>query len=475
LTALSYEVIDIYLPIWQQDQTDTRTDGLVPGNPRSAGNLQTPKLESLLCSLREHINDAIKFQKLAPWPTAASSYTERQEGNWWISWLSSLVLPVALLKLFTSLIARCYSKQSGSQPLTISTVQPALAPVVNLPSKKLKPETHRAPLTDLYTVLSHKLKCGCHFVHLGLRSAPVSPSESGFSSSGLENPALICSLFVTLDLRTSMDSYVIEDPLYLKVLRHKSSNESASYPISTPPQSPTMPLTSCSTIITSPVGSRHCLRCETPAQTEFLVQSARPPVCCPPANTLSNSPTYNPILTLRDILTSDSQEGNTIKLQDEDRLLLADKFVYWVTQYYDTPWLRDLDTHKIRFFTRYENDPKYANWTPYISASLRSTSLEPRKYNNELRALGLVLLQLGLNKLPDYFPDNDWAQIIEIASCDLPSTLGARYTHIVKKLLTEGGEGDRRGGKQIDDLAHEIRQRLAGVLHFLSPQHCGLE
>ena len=374
----------------------------------------------------------------------------------WISWLPGLlaISVAAMLNLFTSLIVRRSNKQSGSEPLTTPTIRCAPAPVL----------THRTTFTDLYTVLSHKLKCRCHFVHLRLHSAPMSSSESGFSLSGLENPGSICSLFITLDLRTS--SY--EDPLYLKVSRLRSGNGSAMHPISAPPPSPTRHSASCSRIITEPVGSKHCLQCETPTRTEFLVESARHPAHSLSTNAPPSPPTYKPILTLRDILASDSQEGNTIILRDEDRLYLADKLVRWALQHYDTPWLHCLDTHEIRFFTRHENDPNYANWTPYISASFTRTPPGCRRYNDELRALGSVLLQLGLNKVPDYFPDNDWAQIIKIASHDLPSTLGMRYTRIVQKLLLEGAKGDRMEWERINDLESEAISIIQKTLGFLS-------
>jgi len=172
-----------------------------------------------------------------------------------------------------------------------------------------------------------------------------------------------------------------------------------------------------------------------------------------------SSPSGDPILTLHDILAS-------IRLRDEDRLHLADKLARWVLQYYDTPWLRGLGAREIRFFTRHEDDTNYANWTPYISASFTRTLPECRKSNNELCALGSVLLQLGLNKLPDNFPDIDSEQNIKIAFHYLPRTLGMRYTRIVEKLLSEGAKGDRMEGEQIDSLTREITSKVDKILGF---------
>jgi len=416
------------------------------------------KLKLLLLDLQDHIDDAIMFQKLTP------HYREWQKGNLWINWLHGLVV-IPVVNLLTSIVARCCGRQSGSQPSTLPSKGPESEPStlrLRVPSPEACPTT----LADLYTVLSRELKCRCHLVHLGLCSAPVSPSISGSSSHVPGDQRSICSLFITLDLSTCMDRYASEDPLYLMVSRQISG--SGSY-------TPTLPSighsTTCSRIITSPIGSKHCLRCETPARPEFVLESAHHPVCPPPTDLSPTPPPRNPILTLHDILESHSQKQKpecTIELRNEDRLRLAGTLTRWALQYYDTPWPRVLDTREIRFFTRHENDPNYANWTPYISASFTRTSPERPKYNSELCALGLVLLQLGLKKRPDYFPDNDWEQISKIASQSLPSTLGIKYTRIVEKLLIEGAKGDRMEEEQIDGLERDIRSKIDWILGFLS-------
>ena len=396
--------------------------------------IRMSELRRLLLELEEHIDDAIILPKLTP------HYSEWQKRNLWINWFRGLVIiPVA--NLFTSLIARCCGRQSGSEPSTLHS---------RGPGSEACPTT----LAHLYTALSRELNCPCHHAHLGLRDAPVNPSDQ----------ESICSLFITLDLSTCMDRYASQDPLYLTVSRNISSNESAMHPISTHTLSSIGHSATCSRIITSPIGSRHYLQCETPARIEFLLKSARHPAC-PPLTDLS------PILTLHDILESHSQNQRperTIELRNEDRLRLANTLARWALQYYHTPWPRVLDTREIRFFTRHENDLNYANWTPYISASFTGASPERPKYNSELCALGSVLLQLGLKKRPDYFPDNDWEKIIKIASQSLPSTLGIKYTRIVEKLLIEGAKRDRMEGEQIDGLEHDIRSKIDWILGFLS-------
>ena len=397
-------------------------------------------LKRLLFQLHKRIDDAIILQKLVP------GYSERQKGNLWISWLLGLVVVplVATLNLFTSLAARCCGGKSGLEP------------------RGPESEAHHTALTDLYTVLSRTLRCRCHFVHLGLCSAP------GVLGSTY-------SLFITHNLSTCMVRYVSEDPPYLKASRRISNHGGYINPTSPDTASPIGDSAPgpCSSIVSLPPGSTHRLQCETLIGTEFLVESLYPRCfpsspSSPPADTPPIPPSYNPIPTLHDILVSCSQEGNITELLGEDRLRLAKKLAHWVLEYYGTPWLHSLDTQEIRFFTQHENDSSCANWTPYISASFMRTSSERRKYNNELYALGSVLLQLGLDKLPDYSLDNNWAQIIDIASHCLPSTLGWNYTRIVKKLLTEGAKGDRMEGEQIDDLAREIRLEIDKVLRLLS-------
>ncbi|CUS09923.1 unnamed protein product [Tuber aestivum] len=415
---------------------------LVSGTLDPAAGARDPSartlvLERLAGELKMHINDAITFRKSAPCPRTAP-------GCSWISWLSGpAIAPAVILKnFFTSLIPSCYSEQSRSNPSTASTIQCALS----------KSETNPTTLTELYNVLSRELGCRCHFAHLGLCSASVDPSESGSSLKELGSPGSICSLFVTLDLSTLMASYVDKDPLYFKISRPRSGDGNGAQPTSPLPQSPTGHSTSCSRITTSPLGSKHSLRCEAPSRTKFLIESTRPP----PAGAPSKSPTYKPVLTLRDILAPHFQEGNTMSWE-EDRLRLAAKLARWVRLHYDTPWLGDLDPQKICFFRRYENNPNYANWTPYISVSFERPSDPCGKNNGGLYALGLVLLELGLSKPPHHSPDDDdraWA--VRIASRDLLCTLGKRYQRIVEQLLAEGGEAGRMEGKQIDELESKI-------------------
>ncbi|RPA89070.1 hypothetical protein L873DRAFT_1849487 [Choiromyces venosus 120613-1] len=189
---------------------------------------------------------------------------------------------------------------------------------------------------------------------------------------------------------------------------------------------------------------------------EFLVKSTSPPLCSPKTSTPSNPPMLQPILTLREILVSHSKGESSIKLWDKDRFLLAAKLGQWVLQHHDTPWLRDLDASEIRFFTRYESDSNYANWTPCLSTSFKRLSLAYGQRNKELYALGLVLLELGLKKSLAYVP-GDEAGVLRVASRDLLTSLGRRYRAIVEKLLKEGKSGDSIDEKLINGLENDIK------------------
>ncbi|PWW73721.1 hypothetical protein C7212DRAFT_365980 [Tuber magnatum] len=413
-----------------QQETENKTENQSSGNSESTQTPQISEFKQLLNELQDFVNEAIDYQKLAQ-DIIAPGHGDQCDGNSWIS---------LLFGIFTALVAMLNTRSpSASAP--------------PLPSQTPKSKTNRIALTDLYNVLSRELRCQCHIVHLGLCSAFVDPSESGSSPNELGNPGSICSLFITRDLSAPKARYVSEDLLYLKASRHRSSDRSTLPPGFTLPSSPTGDSTYCSRIITSPVSSKYCLQCEAPARTEFLIESAH--------NTCGS------ILTLHDILTSHSQNGGTVKPGVEDRHLLATKLVRSVLRRYDTPWLRDLNTQKICFFTRYEDNPNHANWTPYISASFGRAPLACGK-SNELYALGLVLLELGLDGRPGYFLGNDRARTTEIALRDLPRTLGRRYKIIVKKLLAEGEKADRMGRGQIDDLESEIISIIEWNLGILS-------
>ncbi|KAG0138451.1 hypothetical protein HOY82DRAFT_582571 [Tuber indicum] len=332
---------------------------------------------------------------------------------------------------------------SESDPLQTSTVSSLPTPGEPVNSEQLKSKQNHV-INDLYNLLSRELDCECHFTHLSLCSVSADPSSVRPMDS-------ICSFFVTLDLNTCMDTYAAGHPLGLTASRPLT-------PTPTPPH--TENPTGCSTIITSPVGSQHLLVCQSRTRIEFLLKSTCPSVGSPSANARSKA---QPILTLRKLLGSHSRGETSMKLGDRDRLLLAAKLAQWALQYNDTHWLYDLDACKIRFFTRYESDLNCGSWTPYLSTALNGPSPAHNERGGGLYALGLVLLELGLQgPLIDVLQSK---AAIRTALRKLLTKfgLGYRYRCIVKELL----EGRSRE-KLINDLEHWIISIEEKYLKYLT-------
>jgi len=345
--------------------------------------------------------------------------------------------------------------QSGLCSLRTST--PSSLSVTALPGnrERFQVKSNRVILDHLYHTLSREVGCPCHFIHLCLRSVSVDLWDSILR--WLMGPGSICSLFVTLNLKTSMDTYrhVDQHPLHLTVSGSGSGNMGGMPRacVPTPPHTGCSP-PPCSNIVTSPVGSRHHLAHPDSTRTKFLLKSACPPACCPNSGTLSNPPKLRPVVTLRELLESHSQKESCIKLVERDRFLLAAKLARWVLQHYGTPWLRGLNTCEIRFFTRYEPDLtcNYANWTPYISTTFNRS---PPEHDGGLYNLGLVLLELGL-KEPLTGAYDLRNSVPKAALRRLLVSLGRSYTEVVEKLLSERRGADSIEEKLIKDLEQKI-------------------
>ena len=354
--------------------------------------------------------------------------------------------------------------QSGSCSSRTST--PSSLSVSALPGnrERFQVKSNRVILDHLYHTLSREVGCPCHFIHLCLRSVSVGLWDSILR--WLMGPGSICSLFVTLNLKTSMDIYrhVDQHPLHLTVSGSGSGNMGGMR-VPTPPHTGCSP-PPCSNIVTSPVGSRHHLAHPDSTRTKFLLRSARPPPCSPNSGTPSNPPELRPIVTLRELLEYHSQRDSCIKLVERDRFLLATKLARWVFQHYGTPWLRDLNACEIRFFTRYEPDLtcNYANWTPYISTTLNRP---PPENDKGLYNLGLVLLELGL-KEPFTGAYDLRNSVPKVALRRLSASLGRSYTEVVNKLLSEGRGSDSIEEKLIKDLENKINSIEEKALEFFS-------
>ncbi|RPA92066.1 hypothetical protein L873DRAFT_1838521 [Choiromyces venosus 120613-1] len=407
-------------------KTEIESEKPVSVNLKLRGSPREPELEELLVELKENVDFVSKLRQLTYDPT-----------------------------------------RPGSRPFKTSSIPspPASEPLNN--SEKSKSKQKRVILNTLYNVLSEDLVCRCHFVHLCLCSVPAAHSNHVSSSRKPMDPGLICSFFITLDLKNSMDTYAGEDPLYLTASRRGFGNTSVMPPTPRLTPSPTGYSTSCSKIITSPPGFRHHLVHSAPPPLEFLLESTKPPSCSPKTYTPSNPPTLQPILTLREILVSHFEGKSKIEL--EDRFFLAAKLGQWVLQHHDTPWLRDLDANEIRFFTRCESDSKYGNWTPYISTSFKELSYGYGQPNKEFYALGLVLLELGLEKPLVYVRGGgkDEARILRVGTRDLSKTLGRTYKSVVEKLLEKGKSGDSIDEKLISELENDMKFIKAKALDFL--------
>ncbi|KAG0638883.1 hypothetical protein HOY80DRAFT_129246 [Tuber brumale] len=331
--------------------------------------------------------------------------------------------------------------ESESDPLQTSTVSSLSSSGESTNSEQLGSERN-CIINDLYNLLSRELCCRCHLTHLSLCSVSADPSSTNPMDS-------ICSFFVTLDLNTSMNTDAARNPLCLTASRP---------PVPTPTPPHTERPTGCSRIITSAIPSKHSLVCQSLTRIEFLIKSTLP---TPNPSTHPNSP---PILTLRELLGSHSRGETSMKLGDRDRFLLAAKLAQWVLRCNGTHWLYDLDACKIRFFTRYESDLNCGNWTPYLSTSLNGPSPAHKQRGGGLYALGLVLLELGL-QVPFTDESQREAGAIKIALRELLTKygLGYRYQCIVKELL--GGRSKEE--KLINDLEHWIKSKEK-VLEFLS-------
>ena len=345
--------------------------------------------------------------------------------------------------------------QSSSSPSRTSAISSPPASVLAANPENFK--SNCFVLDRLYDILSREFGCRCHFIHLCLCSVSMGHLESVSSPRWSMSPGSICSLFVTLNLKTLGDRYYAENPLHLTVSGFESSDIGATPSIPTLTPSHTRCSPCCSEIVTSPIGSSHYLAHPDSTQTEFLLKSISPPACSPNPDTLSNPPDLQPIVTLHELLESHSQWGSSVKLVERDRFLLAVKLAQWVLQHYGTSWLGDLDARDIRFFTRYEPDltRNYANWTPYISTAFNGLSNGHRQRNKELYDLGVVLLQLGL-KEPLMYDLGNKADVVRASSRKLLTSLGRRYRDVVEKLLLEGERGDLVEEKIIKELENGI-------------------
>jgi len=349
---------------------------------------------------------------------------------------------VELEKNIASLSVALQLAREPAQSVSCSsrTSTPSSLSVSGLPGnrEKFQVKSNRVILDHLYHTLSREVGCPCHFIHLCLRSVSMGLWDSILL--WLMGPGSICSLFVTLDLKTSMDTYVAQHPLHLTVSGSGSGNMDGIFRARMPTPSHTGCSPPCSNIVTSPIGSRHHLAHPDSTRAEFLLKSAHPPACSPNSNILSNPPNLQPIVTLRELLEFHSRRHSRIKLVERDRFLLAAKLARWVLQYYGTPWLRDLNACEIRFFTRYESDLtcNYADWTPYISTTFNRP---PPEHNKGLYNLGLVLLELGLKEplVGTYDLRNNAPKV---ALRRLSASLGRSYTEVVDKLLSEGKGAD---------------------------------
>jgi len=341
-----------------------------------------------------------------------------------------------------------------SGPCSLRTSTPSSLSVPALPRNRgrFQVKSNRVILDHLYHTLSREVGCPCHFIHLCLRSVSAGLWDSLLR--WLMGPGSICSLFVTLNLKTSMDTYVAQHPLHLTVSGYGSGNMDGMLRarISTPSHIGCSP-PPCSNILTSPVGSRHHLAHSDSTRTEFLLKSDRPPTCSN-SGTLSNPPDLKPIVTLRELLESHSQRESCVKLVERDRFLLAAKLARWALQHHGTPWLHNLNACEIRFFTRYEPDLacNYANWTPYVSTTFNRP---PPEHNKGLYNLGLVLLELGL-KEPLTGAYDLRNSVPKVALRRLSASLGRSYTEVVGKLLSEGRGVDSIEEKLVKDLEKKI-------------------
>lgn len=328
--------------------------------------------------------------------------------------------------------------------------------------EKFQVKSNRVILDHLYQTLSREVGCPCHFIHLCLRSVSAGLWDSILR--WLVGPGSICSLFVTLDLGASMDTYNAEHPLHFIVSGSGSGDIGEMLQARMPTPSKTGCSPPCSNIVTSPIGSRHHLVHREFTRTEFLLKSTTPPACSPNSGTLSNPSNLRPIVTLRELLESHSQGESSVELVERDRLLLAAGLAQWVLQHYGTPWLHDLNSREIRFFTRYESDltRNYANWTPYISATFNRP---PHEQSNGLYNLGLVLLELGL-KEPLMYDLRSKAKVPKVALRQLLTDIGRSYREVVDKLLSEGGSGDPIEEKLRKDLEGRIKSLKERALEF---------